>query len=1079
MKENEDIDEINTLSSPLTSQSSEDSIDELDDKIQVSLKEFRAEYTNASLILLPLNIILNNAENFDIIKFTIEVKAKYDCKWEVYRNPSEIKNNFSKIFSELNHNNIILPENINNIFTTVAEWAEESIQIHILEIENYYKILFKEPKIYNTLAFKEFFNISSISFSENNGGSKPFEGYCYKKAEPHCCRTVFSYACKCIEYFVFAQFNLRWIVVREDSIFYMDKSNSKIGKKVYFYDKYLKVEKEGRNILRIKNISRNLILKFKTAFEREIWYNEITKRTENVIKLLSRNIYKSYAIEKKGNIAHWFSDGKDYFKDLSEKLMQAKQSIFITDWWMSPEVWLTRPVPFKEYKAIEDQNILEKKDPPYNRLMDILFQCAKRGVQVNILVYAECTLALSLNSKHTENTLERLHPLIKVKRHPLNRPTSLWSHHEKLVIIDQWIGYVGGLDLCWGRWDTHEHPIYEMPNDNQIYFFPGQDYSNARIRDFNNVQKYLKESCDRNFELRMPWHDVHCRLQGPVVPEISKHFIERWNYTISSSDSGITDIKQNVNEDKDKQKNEGFLFGIINNKMKYNSEIIDDSKEELLNPKDENDKENEEIEITEENKSNQKIGKYNEEYEEERKFIEEYMKEIEVIDKDHLYEKKAKTTIKLNKKKQNKIALNTDEELKKAKTNIDTRKKSKVNDVDQTKKVDFYEKYIKGIGKKASNIGWIKKIMKKEDKDKEKELEINIPQLDFFVKGKCTVQVLRSASQWSVGINKKEKSILNAYYTLIDNAKHYIYIENQFFVSRSYNNEEKLNNEKIIVENLIAYHIRKRIERAYMSKEKFRVFIFIPLLPGFDGNPEKNSVIQIILKHTYAGICRNYGRSIIESLKEIMGDKWKEYIGFYSLRGHAMVNNVPATEIIYIHSKLMIIDDTTVILGSANINDRSMLGERDSEFAVLINESKKLNSKMDGKPYKASNFAHSFRVNLLAEHLGIDPKDPILVDPLTDDFLHLVQNTANTNTMIYRKLWGCYPDDKYLSFNDLKEYKEKRTKEEIDQLREDYLKEKDKIKGHVVEFPLHFLEKAKLYIKFFSKENLVPEYNYT
>ena len=120
--------------------------------------------------------------------------------------------------------------------------------------------------------------------------------------------------------------------------------------------------------------------------------------------------------------------------------------------------------------------------------------------------------------------------------------------------------------------------------------------------------------------------------------------------------------------------------------------------------------------------------------------------------------------------------------------------------------------------------------------------------------------------------------------------------------------------------------------------------------------------------------------------------------------------------------------------------------------------------------------AHSFRVNLFAEHLGIDPKNPILVDPLTDDFLHLVKNTANTNTMIYRKLWGCYPDDQYHTFNDIKNRKEKRTKEE---LREDYLKEKDKIKAHVVEFPLHFLENEKLYIKFFSKENIAPEYNYT
>lgn len=37
---------------------------------------------------------------------------------------------------------------------------------------------------------------------------------------------------------------------------------------------------------------------------------------------------------------------------------------------------------------------------------------------------------------------------------------------------------------------------------------------------------------------------------------------------------------------------------------------------------------------------------------------------------------------------------------------------------------------------------------------------------------------------------------------------------------------------------------------------------------------------------------------------------------------------------IYVHSKGMIVDDEFVILGSANINQRSMEGTRDTEIAV-------------------------------------------------------------------------------------------------------------------------------------------------
>ena len=105
--------------------------------------------------------------------------------------------------------------------------------------------------------------------------------------------------------------------------------------------------------------------------------------------------------------------------------MNAKESIFITDWWMSPQVWLTRPVSTTTYMAMAYQNKNKKDAPPYSRLMDILYQCAVRGVKVYVLVYAECSLALTLNSTHTQHALESLHENIQVERHPVNSTTLL------------------------------------------------------------------------------------------------------------------------------------------------------------------------------------------------------------------------------------------------------------------------------------------------------------------------------------------------------------------------------------------------------------------------------------------------------------------------------------------------------------------------------------------------------------------------------------------------------------------------------------------------------------------------------
>jgi len=78
--------------------------------------------------------------------------------------------------------------------------------------------------------------------------------------------------------------------------------------------------------------------------------------------------------------------------------------------------------------------------------------------------------------------------------------------------------------------------------------------------------------------------------------------------------------------------------------------------------------------------------------------------------------------------------------------------------------------------------------------------------------------------------------------------------------------------------------------------------------------------------------------SLFELLKKDGVTDPSKYIRFFSLRKHQLnpFTKRPATEMIYIHSKLMIVDDKSLIIGSANINDRSMLGSRDHEIAALV-----------------------------------------------------------------------------------------------------------------------------------------------
>lgn len=73
-------------------------------------------------------------------------------------------------------------------------------------------------------------------------------------------------------------------------------------------------------------------------------------------------------------------------------------------------------------------------------------------------------MALGINSYYSKQKLATLHENIKLLRHPdhVRVGVFFWAHHEKLVVIDQTYAFVGGIDLCYGRWDDHNHRLTDM-----------------------------------------------------------------------------------------------------------------------------------------------------------------------------------------------------------------------------------------------------------------------------------------------------------------------------------------------------------------------------------------------------------------------------------------------------------------------------------------------------------------------------------------------------------------------------------------------------------------------------------------
>ena len=385
----------------------------------------------------------------------------------------------------------------------------------------------------------------------------------------------------------------------------------------------------------------------------------------------------------------------------------------------------------------------------------------------------------------------------------------------------------------------------------QPYLFPGKDYYNPGIAEFNNVPNFTEELIDRNVDPRMPWHDIHMMCHGEAARDVATNFIQRWNY-----------------------------------------------HRDVLN--------------------------------------------------SHDY-----------------------------------------------------------ITPKSSYL----------------------PPL-----GKLAIQVVRSVCDWSAGVKTAEKSIENAYLAEIESAEHLIYIENQFFISSF---------AGPIVENRIAQAILDKIFSAVRQNRTFRVIVIVPVHP--EGNYQTGATVRYIMGWQFKTICRG-GNSMVEQFRKTFPNvDISEYLSFHVIKRWDRIGDNLVHEQIYVHAKLLIVDDRTVITGSANINDRSMIGVRDSEIAVVVKDREMVPGSMNGQPWEVAKFAHELRCNLFLEHLGMQDNEIDAVrDPIHPRTYNRWRDTARENSRIFNQLFHKIRRIPYSP---------------------DSLKFLSGVRGHLAELDLNFLTDAEMAAK--------------
>lgn len=176
----------------------------------------------------------------------------------------------------------------------------------------------------------------------------------------------------------------------------------------------------------------------------------------------------------------------------------------------------------------------------------------------------------------------------------------------------------------------------------------------------------------------------------------------------------------------------------------------------------------------------------------------------------------------------------------------------------------------------------------------------------------------------------------------------------------------------------------------------------------------------------------------------------------------------------------MIVDDRTVIIGSANINDRSMLGKRDSEVAVIINDEAFDDGKMNGESFPTGNFAGKLRRFLFREHLGLldqqggenDERNIDINDPISDAFYkNIWQQTSKDNSRIFDEVFKCIPNNAVRTITSLKKYNDEPALFKSDTgLAVEKLKG---VHGYLVDLPLDFLCEENLTAPTASKEGIL------
>ncbi|TFL05257.1 phospholipase D/nuclease [Pterulicium gracile] len=775
--------------------------------------------------------------------------------------------------------------------------------------------------------------------------------------------------------------------------------------------------------------------------------------------------FKSFAVERPNNFVKWHVDGHDYMWAISEMLDRAKEAIFILDWWLTPELHLRRP----------------PADHPEWRLDRLLTRKAEQGVKVYIIVYKEVTQTMTMSSKHTKRFLELQHPNIVVLRHPdhvgSKDSVQFWSHHEKVVVVDNHYASIGGLDLCFGRWDTHNHPLADVhPTDFSKTLFPGQDYNNARIMDFEHPYNYASNSLSILENPRMPWHDVHMTMTGPAVLDIVQHFVERWN-----------EIKKR----KYRNKEQVHWLSLPHDVEAEGNEAV--SRHPHLDQWKE-------------------VGR---KYKSRWHLSRDYWRGQDHDNDDHRHPEPNSTTCRVQ-------AVRSVADWSHGVLTEDSIQQAYIEMIRDAKYFIYIENQFfitatKDGGQVKNQIGkaLVERVVRAARAREPFKVVVLIPELPGFagnVKVETSLQYIMSGQYRS--INRGGSSIYEEIRREGFEPLDYI----RFYHLRAYDRINapissfiKQAEEKSGVEFHEAQIALARQLIGDCPTDQTEITLALPEVKvqtlSASNNSNKNGTKTSSVTMPIAPSA-DEARQTVEKFERAAREVRSDHEVSDSVAQHMLSDRTTlydekwlgteeeelksyVSEQLYIHCKLMIVDDTRVIMGSANINDRSQKGDGDSEICLVVEDDDMIETTMAGQRVKVSRFAATLRRKLYREHLGLiapqncgrrepvtsfmraapfpnqselhEEADQLVADPICDTMWRLWNETAKKNTQVFTDLFRPVPTNLVRNWAGYDNYISKdKIGHVVEDVSLDTVKSRlSEVKGALVECPLDFLIEQK------------------